>query len=112
MENVFGGGKKDAQDITGTPNSQYDLVSSLHQSLQWAATLGTYIKDAQKDNDDELTTFFQQIQTEEQNRVVLARNLLANRFNPQTIEGSSSKYNPGSRGGILGEGGDSYRSPT
>lgn len=102
MENVFGG-KKDAQDITGTPNSQYDLVSSLHQSLTWASTLGTYIKDAQKDDDDELTSFFQQVQQEEQNRVVQARNLLINRL---TANPTSS------RSGILGsERGDpSYRS--
>jgi hypothetical protein len=66
--------------VTGTPDEQYDLVSVLYHALQGGETSQQYIEDAREAGDDELATFFEQVQAEDRNRAQNAKRLLAARL--------------------------------
>lgn len=50
------------QKQTTTSNAYYDLVSVLYHALETAQTSTTYIQDAQQSGNQELVSFFQQVQ--------------------------------------------------
>jgi hypothetical protein len=64
---------------TGTPDHHYDLISVLYHALQGGETSQLYIEDARKAGDEELTTFFEQVETEDRNRAERGKQLLASR---------------------------------
>jgi hypothetical protein len=68
------------EGATGTPDEQYDLVSVLFHALQGGEESEQYIDDARKADDDELATFFEQVQQEDRERAEQARRLLASRI--------------------------------
>lgn len=47
---------------TGTPNEEYNLVSVLYHALHGAETCQTYAQDAEAAGDDELASFFRNVQ--------------------------------------------------
>jgi hypothetical protein len=64
------------QAQTGTPNQVYDLVSVLYHALKSNATNQQYIQDAQQIGDNDLLSFFQQVQQEDRRRADMAKQLL------------------------------------
>jgi hypothetical protein len=63
---------------TGTANPTYNLVSVLYHALQGAENYEQYVKDAGSDQD--LATFFREIQQQEKQRADRAKQLLATRL--------------------------------
>jgi hypothetical protein len=51
-------------DITGTKDKDYNIIWFTEQCLENALRLETYIKDAERDGDDELATFFAKAQSD------------------------------------------------
>ena len=68
----------EAQD-TGTGDSTYDLVSVLYHCLQGAEMYEVYAADAE--DDEELSSFFEDIAQQERDRAERAKSLLAARLN-------------------------------
>ena len=62
---------------TATPDATYGLVSVLYHALQGAQTYGQYIADAERAENDELVEFFQECQSQENERAARAKVLLA-----------------------------------
>lgn len=75
---VAGGGGS-GERATGTPNTIYDLSSVLFHALQGGASYDTYIEDAEREGDEELTEFFRTVREEDRDRASEARMLLAER---------------------------------
>ena len=63
---------------TGTKDATYNLVSVLYHALQGAETYAQYATDAGSDQD--LASFFREVQQQEQQRADRAKQLLAQRF--------------------------------
>ena len=66
----------EAHPATGTPDEQYDLVSVLYHALQGGEPGQGYIDDARTAGDDELATFFEQVQAEDRDGAEGAKQLL------------------------------------
>jgi rubrerythrin len=69
-----------AERATGTPDEQYDLVSVLYHALQGGETSQMYLDDARDAGDDELVSFFEQVEAEERDRADKAKRLLRARL--------------------------------
>jgi rubrerythrin len=65
---------------TGANNVTYNLTSILYHALQGAETYDRYIRDAEQQNDNDLASFFKDVQQEEQVRAERAQQLLAQRL--------------------------------
>jgi len=65
-------------DSTGTRDTTYNLISVLYHALQGAETYGQYASDAASDQD--LASFFREVQQQEQQRADRAKQLLAQRL--------------------------------
>lgn len=65
---------------TGTSNVTYNLTSVLYHALQGAETYDRYIRDAEQQNDQDLASFFRDVQQEEKQRAERAQQLLAKRL--------------------------------
>ena len=76
---VEGGGVGSGERVTGTPNTIYDLSSVLFHALQGGASYDTYVEDAEREGDEELTEFFRRVREEDRDRAAEARLLLAER---------------------------------
>ena len=63
---------------TGTSNPTYNLVSVLYHALQGAELYQKYASDAGSDQD--LASFFREVQQQEQQRADRAKQLLATRL--------------------------------
>jgi rubrerythrin len=63
---------------TGTQDATYNLISVLYHALQGAETYAQYASDAGGDQD--LASFFQEVQQQEQQRAERAKQLLAQRL--------------------------------
>ena len=63
---------------TGTSNPEYNLVSVLYHALQGAELYEKYASDAGSDQD--LASFFREVQQQEQQRAERAKQLLATRL--------------------------------
>src|ERR671913_18781 len=84
---VAGGGS--SERTTGTPNTIYNLSSVLFHALQGGASHNTYIEDAEREGDEELTEFFRRVQEEDRDRAAEARLLLAARTEGATTGAST-----------------------
>jgi hypothetical protein len=62
---------------TSVSNTYYNLVSVLYHALEAAQTSATYIQDAQQSGNQELITFFQQVQVNANQQAQRAQQLLA-----------------------------------
>jgi hypothetical protein len=58
----------------------YGLISVLYHALQGAETYESYVTDAEDAGDEELRTFFEEVQDEELERAERAKQLLAVRL--------------------------------
>jgi hypothetical protein len=65
---------------TEVRDEHYNLVSILYHSLQGAQTYDAYIHDAESAGDAELAQFFRDVQEEERNRAVRAKELLGRKL--------------------------------
>lgn len=65
---------------TGARNTTYNLTSILYHALQGAETYDKYIQDAEQQNDQDLASFFRDVQREERDRAQRAEQLLAKRL--------------------------------
>ena len=91
---VAGGGS--SERTTGTPNTIYNLSSVLFHALQGGASHNTYIDDAEREGDEELTEFFRRVQEEDRDRAAEARLLLAERtFTAARAQGATAGVSPG-----------------
>lgn len=68
------------EQVTGTRDENYNLVSVLYHLLKGAATVEQYIRDAQEAGDQELVRFFKDWQEEQRNFSERAKNLLGSRM--------------------------------
>ncbi len=75
---------------TGTPDTIYDLSSVLFHALQGGASYDTYIEDAEREGDEELTEFFRRVREEDRDRASEAWMLIAAR-----TEGATAGASPG-----------------
>ena len=80
-DDVIGGvaGGESGERATVTPNTIYDLASVLFHALQGGASYDTYIEDAEREGDEELTEFFRRVREEDKDRAAEAQLLLAER---------------------------------
>lgn len=67
------------EQITGTRDEHYNLVSVLYHTLQQGDTIERYISDARQAADDELAGFFQEVQEQDRQRAERAKKLLSER---------------------------------
>ena len=75
---------------TGTPDTIYDLSSVLFHALEGGASYDTYIEDAEREGDEELTEFFRRVREEDRDRASEAWMLIAAR-----TEGATAGASPG-----------------
>jgi hypothetical protein len=66
--------------ITGTKDAQYDLLWFTETCLDNALRLQTYIADAERDGDRELSDLFRRAQTESRKGAEQGKQLLRNRL--------------------------------
>jgi hypothetical protein len=67
-------------EITGTRDRIYDIIWFTERSLSNALRLETYIKDAERDGDQELADFFRKAQAESKKGGERGKQLLAARL--------------------------------
>lgn len=67
------------EQLTGTRDEHYNLVSVLYHTLQEGDTIERYIDDARQAGDDELAGFFQEVQEQDRQRAERAKKLLTER---------------------------------
>jgi hypothetical protein len=65
---------------TGTKDKDYNLIWFTEQCLSNALRLETYIQDAQRENDAELTNLFQRAQAESRKGAEQGKALMASRL--------------------------------
>jgi hypothetical protein len=68
------------EQVTGTRNEHYDLVSVLYHTLHEAETLQTYIDDARSRGDNEVASFLEEVQQQDHVRAEQAKQLLARKI--------------------------------
>jgi hypothetical protein len=96
MDDAIGSGS--GERATGTPNTSYDLSSVLFHALEGGASYDTYIEDAEREGDEELTEFFRRVRDEDSMRADEAQRLLAERTSTASMEGSTSPTMGGTEG--------------
>lgn len=69
-----------AEQATKTPDPIYNLVSVLYHALEGGQVYDQYIRDAEREGDDELAQFFRDVQREDQGRSERAKKLLDKKF--------------------------------
>ena len=65
--------------VTGTKDKDYNLIWFTEQSLSNALRLESYIKDAERDGDEELVELFRKAQAESRKGGETGKQLLASR---------------------------------
>jgi hypothetical protein len=70
----------EVDELTGTPNEHYDVVSVLYHALKGAAVCAEYLEDAREAADQELVSFFEAVLEEDRKRAERAKDLLAKRL--------------------------------
>jgi hypothetical protein len=73
-------GQTKGEARTGERDENYDLISVLYHALQGADTIGTYLRDAQQADDEELTAFLEETRVAYVERANEAKRLLASRL--------------------------------
>jgi hypothetical protein len=91
VDDITGGaaGGRSGERATSTPNTIYDLSSVLFHALEGGASYDTYIEDAEREGDQELTDFFRRVRDEDSMRADEAQRLLAERT-PTTTTASTA----------------------
>jgi hypothetical protein len=67
-------------DITGTKDKDYNLIWYVEACLSNALRLEIYIKDAERDGDNELAEFFRKAQADSRKGAELGKQLLRGRL--------------------------------
>ncbi|HEV2786370.1 MAG TPA: hypothetical protein VGV67_08290 [Solirubrobacteraceae bacterium] len=67
-------------EVTGTKDKNYNLIWFTEQCLNNALRLETYISDAERDDDDELATFFRKAQADSRKGGEQGKKMLAERL--------------------------------
>lgn len=67
-------------NITGTEDKNYNLIWYTEQCLNNALRMGTYIKDAERDGDDEMVELFRKAQADSRKGAEIAQQLLVERI--------------------------------
>ena len=75
----MGNGEETGQ-VTGTKDKNYNLIWFTEASLSNALRLETYIRDAEREGDQELADFFRRAQTESRKGGEQGKKLLATRL--------------------------------
>jgi hypothetical protein len=97
-DDVIGGVARggSGERATGTSNTVYNLSSVLFHALQGGASYDTYVEDAEREGDEELTEFFRRVREEDRDRAAEARMLLAERTpTASPTEGATAGDSPG-----------------
>ncbi len=68
---------------TGAQDKTYNLTSVLYHALQGGENYDQYISDAEAEGDDDLVSFFKEVQQEEKDRAERAKKLLADRLSSE-----------------------------
>ena len=68
------------EQVTGTKDENYDVISVLYHCLQAASEVGQYIQDAEQSGDQELVDFFRDYQESQRDIAERAKNLLGARL--------------------------------
>ena len=71
---------EESGQVTGTKDKDYNLIWFTEQSLANALRLETYIKDAEREGDDELAGLFRRAQEASRRGGELGKDLLKKRF--------------------------------
>lgn len=61
---------------SGTQDITYNLVSVIYHALQGAETCAVYARDAEKDGDQELVKFFDEVKAQNQQTAEKAKKML------------------------------------
>ncbi|WP_127131563.1 hypothetical protein [Georgenia sp. SYP-B2076] len=67
-------------DVTGTKDKDYNIIWFTEQCLSNALRLETYVKDAERDGDNELAEFFRRAQADSRKGAEKGKQMLASRF--------------------------------
>jgi hypothetical protein len=78
-EGIVGGSEETGQ-VTGTKDKNYDLIWFTEQCLSNALRLETYIRDAERDGDDELVDLFRKAQSDSKKGAQKGKALLGARL--------------------------------
>lgn len=65
---------------TPTPNENYDVVSVLYHLLEGSDTIDRYCQDADSAGDQDLTSFFREVQTNNNQLAEKAQEILKQRL--------------------------------
>lgn len=68
------------EQVTGTRDENYDVISVLYHCLQAASEVSQYIQDAEQSGDQELVDFFRDYQESQRDLAERAKNLLGARL--------------------------------
>ncbi|MCY1079927.1 hypothetical protein [Archangium lansingense] len=68
------------EQVTGTRDENYDVISVLHHCLKAASAVDQYIQDAEQSGDRELVDFFRDYQESQRDLAERAKNLLGARL--------------------------------
>lgn len=69
-----------SEKITGAHDEQYDLISILYHATQGAWNYEHYIEDAEKDDDQELVEFIEDVRDKNADIAERAKELLESRL--------------------------------
>lgn len=67
-------------DVTGTKDKDYNLLWFTQACLENALRLETYIKDAERDGDNEVADFFRKAQADSRKGAEMGKKFLASRI--------------------------------
>jgi hypothetical protein len=70
----------EAGQITGTKDTDYNIIWFIEACLDNALRLQTYIEDAERDGDEELATFFRKAQADSRKGAEQGKRLLKARL--------------------------------
>lgn len=69
-----------ADQSTGTRDITYNLVSVIYHALQGVDTYSTYVQDAEAEGDQDLASFFREVQQQNRDTASRAKEMLAQRM--------------------------------
>ncbi|AMW20022.1 hypothetical protein BKG69_00755 [Mycobacteroides chelonae] len=67
-------------ELTGTKDKNYDLIRFTNDCLENVLRLQTFITDAERDSDTEVTELFRKAQADSRKGAEIAKGLLASRL--------------------------------
>jgi hypothetical protein len=74
------GSGREAGQVTGTPDKDYNLIWFTEQCLSNALRLETYVQDADRDGDSEVADLFRKAQAESRKGAEQGKQLLRSRL--------------------------------